>query len=326
MLIMKYLKIVLTVMAVSLAISSCTKTPAFEGQATVGFESEFISNNYGSDIIYIPVVFQGTSNVFPIDLDIEIVAEPEYDGDGYPAVEDVDYYLTSTDLSFARPEDYDELVDENGSVTITKNLEVRYPDATKDELRFKLRINSTSVEGVQITTSECVVAIAKPDVERLVGNYVVSGQRYDVEISGSDTTYVAAEEVSYDVVMEVEGSRLVMRNLFSTESQIANGEGTAIYFTPSETEERTFDVPLNFNNGKFYSTLGMYMCPSLISEDNEILDTVLKVTYDSTFSGLTFDDTAKNNLLTFVIYNSAGVRNAFFRKDSFLKNITITKK
>ena len=67
---MKYLKIVLTVMAVSLAISSCTKTPAFEGQATVGFESEFISNNYGSDIIYIPVVFQGTSNVFPIALDI----------------------------------------------------------------------------------------------------------------------------------------------------------------------------------------------------------------------------------------------------------------
>ena len=149
---MKYLKIVLTVMAVSLAISSCTKTPAFEGQATVGFESEFISNNYGSDIIYIPVVFQGTSNVFPIALDIEIVAEPEYDGDGYPAVEDVDYYLTSTDLSFARPEDYEELVDENGSVTITKNLEVRYPDATKDELQLPVNLVCRSLQGKKTTT------------------------------------------------------------------------------------------------------------------------------------------------------------------------------
>ena len=336
MFIMKYLKIVLIVLAVSLALSSCDKTPAFEGQATVGFKSDTLNFSYGSDIYDIPVVFEGTSNVFPIVLDIEIA--PDYDGDRdeYLAVEDKDYYLTSTDLSFGRPDDYDELIEENTYVTITKNLEVRYPETNKDELRFKLRINSVSVEGVQITTDECVVIISKPVADRLAGTYTITGELFE-RISheetvpgsdGKDSTIVVFDEyrslgnASYTVELLTETNGVSVNNLFSTESQIEKGEFTSFTLYLSD-EPRTLSMPLGPENSAYLWQMNVGI--QVVDDSDNFVEGPVNAYYDSNYSSIVFDDIVTDNYLTFAMYSGAGNFISYYREDTFLKVASFTR-
>lgn len=319
---MKYLRIALVFLASAL-LFSCNKDVEFNGKAKIGFQSDTIKLGFANTYNQIPIVFEGTSNVWPLSVTVEVDAQ--YDGDGYAAVEDVDYYITSKEVFFGRPTD-DEYED-GDQVTLTKGLEITYPLKDKDEYRIKLKITSASSDKIEISRAEAVVVAAKPDIDRLVGEYTLTGDAYKVEISGSDTTYVSQnKQESYTVRVSKDTDKLKVEGLFNSEEDYQNGKNVTAFYLYMSEEGRNISVPLGFANSNFMTELSTYTGLHVITTDNKFLEGPVTAKYDSSFSFISFDSEVTSNLLTFTFYNSLGERKSFFNKNRFLMNVKMVKK
>lgn len=319
---MKYLRIALVFLASAL-LFSCNKDVEFNGKAKIGFQSDTIKLGFANTYNQIPIVFEGTSNVWPLSVTVEVDAQ--YDGDGYTAVEDVDYFITSKELFFGRPSD--DNYKDGDQVTITKGLEITYPIKDKDEYRIKLKITSASSDKIEISRAEAVVIAARPDIDRLVGEYTLSGDAYKVEISGSDTTYVSQnKQESYTVRVSKDNDRLKVEGLFNSEDDYQNGKNVTAFYLYMSEEGRNISVPLGFANSNFMTELSTYTGLHVITTDNKFLEGPLTAKYDSSFSFISFDSEVTSNLLTFTYYNSLGERKSFFNKNRFLMNVKMVKK
>lgn len=319
---MKYLRIALVFLASAL-LFSCNKDVEFNGKAKIGFQSDTIKLGFANTYNQIPIVFEGTSNVWPLSVTVEVDAQ--YDGDGYAAVEDVDYYITSKEVFFGRPTD-DEYED-GDQVTLTKGLEITYPLKDKDEYRIKLKITSASSDKIEISRAEAVVVAAKPDIDRLVGEYTLTGDAYKVEISGSDTTYVSQnKQETYNVRVSKADSRLKVEGMFTSESDMQAGKYVTAFYIEFAEEGKNLIIPLGFENNNYMDDYGIYTGLTVVTLDNKFLDGPVSATYDSTYSTIFFDNDITDNLFTYRIYNSQGDIQAFYNKNRFLKNVKMVRK
>lgn len=319
---MKYLRIALVFLASAL-LFSCEKDVEFNGKAKIGFQSDTIRLDFANKYSQIPIVFEGTSNVWPLTVTVEVDAQ--YDGEGYPAIEDVDYYITSKEVFFGRPTDED--YNDGDQVTITKGVEVTYPIKDKDEYRIKLKITSASSDKIEISRAEAVVVAAKPDIDRLLGEYTLTGDSYKVEISGSDTTFVSQNKKdSYTVKVSKSDGRLKVEGMFTSESDMQAGKNVTAFYLNMAEEGRNLTIPLGFENSNYMDGYKFYTGLSVISTDNKQLTGPVSASYDSTFSTIYFDNDVTSNLLTFNIYNSQGEMQGFYNRNRFLMNVTMVKK
>lgn len=334
---MKYIKLAVFLLAACL-VASCDKTPTFEGGASIGFESDTIRFTYGNFTNNIPLVFNGESNIFPISVKLELASD--YDGDGYNAIPDVDYIITSTDMFFGRPEDYDKTLEEEGNVTISKNIEVSYPSDTIPEIRFKLRISEISVDEVDGLGDEIVVIVAQSDLQRLSGNYVISGDLYNMSVNGGDTTFVSAgRQASYDIVIEpnADNTALKVRGLFNTEQDwlsdttLTNTRITSFSIKAEQVEVGEYEkerwnlsLPLGYENNNYSYVSRKYTGFTIVTEDNQLIEGPISVTYDSNYVPY-FDHAFHDNLITFRYFNSAAEFEGYYGFNTFLKNAVLTK-
>ena len=320
---MRYFKIVLVILSVMFLFSACEHTQTFDGTVSIGFESDTVRFNYANTFENIPIQFEGNSNVWPISVSVEVVSD--YDGDGYPAVEDVDFYLTSKEVFFGKPDDY---TDTTASV-YSKNVEVSYPDQTKEELRFKLRIVSCSEADVEISREEVVVITSIPDINRLVGTYTISGELYSIDESGETPVFESLGEASYPVSVTANGSVLTVKGLFNNNFNPATGtsddeEITSFNFTVEGN--RAMSMQLGIANSTYFASW-FYNCGiDVITESGELLEGPVALSYDSTFSEIFFDQNVRDNMIVFSYYNSEQLHMGWFNYgDSFLKNIRMVK-
>lgn len=319
---MKYLRIALVFLASAL-LFSCDKDVEFNGKAKIGFQSDTIKLGFANKYSQIPVVFEGTSNVWPLSVTVEV--DTQYDGEGYPAVEDVDYYITSKEVFFGRPTD-DEYED-GDEVTLTKGLEINYPLQDKDEYRIKLRITSASSDKIEISRAEAVVIASKPYIDRLVGTYTLTGDAYQMQVSGTDTTYVSqGKQESYTVNVTKSDNRLKVEGMFNTEADLQAGKNVTAFFMEVASDSKTISMPLGFANSNYMEGFGTYTGLHVVSEANELLAGPVSATFDSTYSTIFFSDEVKSNLLTFAFYNADGDFRTFYNQKRFLKNVTMVKK
>lgn len=323
---MKYIKLALILIVASvLAISCEPSTPDYTGTASLGFGGDTtritFSDQYATQI---PVVFEGTSNVWPIKVNVEVVSD--YNGDGYPAELDKDYMITSLEVFIGEPETYEDSLRLVGKTTITKYVEVAFPDSIKtmkDELRFKLRIASWSYEdAIDMTSQETIVIASKPAIDRLSGNYTFTGDLYKMQVNGSDTTFVSANaKAEYPVVITAESSsELLVTGLYNSAQDIANGAENLTSFRMQLTdEERVIVLPLGFdvrNEGVF----GMFVGPNFITENNELLEGSARAYYDDAYTFIAFGSEYTENLFNFVFYNSKGEWQGYYNSGTFVKN------
>ncbi len=156
---MKFNKIInfalasLTVLAVS-----CTQDVTPTGNASVGFKDSEFKPGLGKEYIYVPIVTEGESTVYPIKVQIAV---EEYTGD-FAAVEDVDYMITSKEILIASPES-----------APTVEVKIINPEDA-DALYFDLKI--VSQENAQsISNAKVAVRCEKSELDRICGKYVFDG-------------------------------------------------------------------------------------------------------------------------------------------------------
>lgn len=319
---MKYLRIALVFLASAL-LFSCNKDVEFNGKAKIGFQSDTIKLGFANTYSQIPIVFEGTSNVWPLTVTVEV--DSQYDGEGYPAAEDVDYYITSKEVFFGRPTD--ENYKDGDQVTLTKGVEITYPLKDRDEYRIKLKITSATSDKIEISRAEAVVIAAKPDIDRLVGEYTLTGDAYKVEISGSDTTYVSQnKQETYNVRVSKADSRLKVEGMFTSESDMQAGKYVTAFYIEFAEEGKNLIIPLGFENNNYMEDYKFYTGLTVVSLENEFLDGPVSATYDTTYSTIFFDSDITDNLFTYRIYNSQGDLQAFYNKNRFLKNVKMVRK
>lgn len=319
---MKYLRIALVFLASAL-LFSCEKDVEFNGKAKIGFQSDTIRLGFANKYSQIPIVFEGTSNVWPLTVTVEVDAQ--YDGEGYPAAEDVDYYITSKEVFFGRPTD--ENYKDGDQVTLTKGVEITYPLKDRDEYRIKLKITSATSDKIEISRAEAVVIAAKPDIDRLVGEYTLTGDAYKVEISGSDTTYVSQnKQETYNVRVSKADSRLKVEGMFTSEADMQAGKYVTAFYIEFAEEGKNLIIPLGFENNNYMEDYKFYTGLTVVSLENEFLDGPVSATYDTTYSTIFFDSDITDNLFTYRIYNSQGDLQAFYNKNRFLKNVKMVRK
>lgn len=321
-----FVNIFLTIVSVICLFSSCEKTPTFDGNVTIGFENDTVRFAYANTFENIPIVFEGTSNVWPISVKVEVVSE--YDGDGYPATEDVDYFLTSKEVFFGKPDNY---TDSTGAEVITRNIEVNYPDKTKEELRFKLRIVSCSEDKVEITQDEVVVITSVSDVERLVGTYTVTGDLYSIDQSGETPVFNSLGAASFPVSVTASGSTLTVEGLFSENYNPATGTSTdedITSFNITVGENRTLSMQLGMDNAIDFPSWFYYCGIDVVTEAGEILEGPVTGSYDAAFTTISFDSEVTDNMVTFSFYakNSPYDHMGWFEYGAFfLKNMKMVK-
>lgn len=319
---MKYLNIILVVIASMLLFSSCEKNVSFNGDVEVGFDcdGDTLRVDFSNNYVYIPITLKGSSNVWPLSVDVEVL--PELDTK-YPAVEDQDFIITSKQVFFGEPEKPSTGEDTPSSLSITKSLELYYPVRDKDEYRFTIKISSASSDKIKITKDQIVVVAAKDDIDRLVGKYTATGNLYSRVISGKDTSYVAKGEGRYNVnVTNVDG-RLKVEGLFNKDGETA-GKLTAFYIDLTN-ENRGLSLPVGFNNKYYIKDFMFFVGINVITSDNKVLEGPLTGFYDSTYGQIFFSKEVTDNMVAFFNYNSKGDFMDIYNTNSFLKNLTLKK-
>lgn len=354
---MKYIKLFLILLTVSL-VFSCQQTQVYEGTATIGFDYDTVSfsfPNSESSVNTVPITFTGSSNLWPIHATIEVVAD--YDGDGFEAVEDVDYRITSKDVFFGEPSDYADSVAANPgyATSITKNVEFTYPNSSKeehDEIRVKLRIASYShSDEIQTSQQEVVVKTSIPDMDRLTGIYDAVGELYTMQLTEVgkddygktvyDTTFVASgESASFPVrvATSTTGEALVVRGLFCEDYDPVNdvnhgdmlsGNFVTQFTVNMESEEsKTLSVTLGTANSSLNMANFYIYSPHVVTgQDNGVtfLPGPLTVNYDSTYSTLSFD-LGTDNYFTIWLYSNTTTKVRPYSNGSFIKNLRFEKR
>lgn len=306
--------------------SSCEKTEVFNGTAKVGFKSEETRVTFANFCEQIPVLFEGTSNVWPITLNVEVVP---YDGK-YAAVEDKDFLITSHTLHFGMPAGYNDSVAVNpGYKTLIEDyIEVNYPNRKEAvELRFKLKITSVT-EGVTIDPekSETLVIAAISDASRLSGDYIMGGQSYTKE----ESSLTAAGAANYQVTVKGTSTTLTVSKMFGEAKARFKFEmaedgmyvnmplGLDNSFSVTETEQDTEgnDVKVKYN-----------VALSLVDANLQIKDLAsVKATYDEEYNAFVFESDVTDNYLTLVKYDENGEFVSFYKDTYFVKGLTFNKK
>ncbi len=358
---MKYIKLFLLLAAVGLVFSCQETTKTFEGTASIGFDSDtswFSFPSTSHDVNSIPITFTGSSNLWPIEVKVEVVTD--YDGDGYPAVENEDFLITTTDLIFGEPSDYADsvAVNPNYSTTVTKYIEFTYPDSvlvSREEIRVKLRIVSYShSDEIQLSKETTVVSTAISDIERLVGVYEMTGELYtmqvdETEVPGEnpdddpviirDTSYVQTGTASYPVTISISeaGSSLIVRGLFNeaydpvmdTTSQARPDQGFVtqfrIDFVQSDDAYRELYLDLGWTNGLDDMARNYTCCLEVVSPDNKFVDGPVSAFYDSSYSRIVFGPEVTDNFLTLYYYADSETIARPYKETCFLKNAKLQR-
>lgn len=324
---MKYIKIAFA-LVVAAALFSCEKTEVFNGTAKVGFKSEETRVTFANFCEQIPVLFEGTSNVWPITLNVEVVP---YDGK-YAAVEDKDFLITSYTLNFGMPADYNDslAVNPDYKTVIEDYIEVNYPNRSDEvELRFKLKISSVT-EGVTIDPekSETLVIAAISDASRLsADDYVMGGESYTKE----DNSLTAAGAANYEkVTVKGTSTTLTVTKMFGEAKakfkfemaedgmyvNIPLGMENSYSVTETEKDEEDNDVKVKYNIG-----LG------IVDASLQLKDLAsVKASYDENYNAFVFDSEVTGNYLTLVKYDENGEFVSFYKDTYFVKGLTLKRK
>lgn len=354
---MKYIKLFLILLTVSL-VFSCQQTQVYEGTATLGFDYDTVSFSFPNSengVNSVPITFTGSSNLWPIHATIEVVAD--YDGDGFAAVEDEDYRITSKDVFFGEPDDYADsvAVDPDYMTSITKTVEFTYPDSSRlkhEEIRVKLRIATWShSDEIQPSQQEVVVKTSIPDIDRLIGIYDAVGELYTMQLTEVgedeqdepiyDTTFVASgESASFPVRVDVStsGDALVVRGLFCEDydpvNDVNHGDMLAGNFVTQFTismesvETKTFLMNLGTANSSLnMANYYIYSPEVVMAQEGGVLfqSEPLTVNYDSTYSSLSFD-LGTDSYFTIWLYSNATTKVRPYSNGSFLKDMRFEKR
>lgn len=351
---MKYIKLFLVFIAASF-VFSCQPEQAYQGTATIGFDNDTIWYNFPNgedDVNPVPITFKGSSNLWPVKATIEVVAD--YDGDGFPGVEDQDYRITSLEVFFGEPSDYKDSIEANPdySASITKNIEFTYPDSVSarlDEMRVKLRIASWShSDEIQLSNGEVVVKTTIPDIQRLVGIYDATGDLYTMELTEVgevddkpvyDTTFVASgEKANFPVRVVAQENALAVRGLFCGDydpvTDINSGDElqgnfvTEFTVNISDEEARELSMTLGSANSELNMVNYYLYCAEYVTgeQGNMFLTGDVKGFYDSTYSFFTFGEEVEDCYFTIWRYSNNTTRRDPMNMRYFVKNLRFEKK
>lgn len=305
---------------------SCEKDVApYAGTAKVGFESDTISVMLGSSYVRIPLVFEGTSNVWPITFHCAVNAD--FDGEGYPAKEDVDYIVTSYDINMQKPEDYDEQIANGGKALISGYVEAKFTNKTAQELRFKLDVVDVTAggqpvpaeNGLSFTNKSAVVKAAIDDRARLAGNWVITGELYKGTLDG-EGNLTGFEPLSapteFPVVVNQSSTKLICKGLFC--DWMAHADA---FYINVDTDENQISMGMDFNSSY---TINISPLPSyntslvMVKPDCSIVDQKSTITakYYSDYSQFVFEDKALmgDNYLGIMTYDMKTGDETGFRK------------
>ncbi len=289
---------IISLAAASLALLavSCTPDVTPAGDASVGFEKAELETGLGSPYLYIPIVTEGETTVYPIKVNIEV---DEYTGD-FAAKEDVDYMITSKEIYVASPES-------------KPVVEVKILNPTdSDALYFNLKIASQE-NAQKISQGTIAVRCVKGDLDRVCGQYAVVGQTHQ-GAPASETWTVSNSD-----------GKVLISGMFGETGAIAG-----------EYKDNVLTFPLGSGSGNmigaynFGDPIGVgYVCPTLFSMSAGLEENPheLKIKVSEDFKSLTLDIAPYEGIaLGIYTYDDAQTFTGYMAGTIIVNNNTVTKK